>query len=141
LHNLNAEIQSQVNDLDSALHILSQIADLFPNRTQLQQRAILLQMVERVVINPEGRILWLELKPPFSYLTTLVKGGSEIEKEKPRKAKVSGKADCSLHITLLAPNHIGNEPPPSLELDHLFLFAELTAYPQHPALEPLLAID
>jgi hypothetical protein len=112
LHNLNAEIKSQVNDLDAALHILSQIADLFPNRTPQQQRAILLQMVERVVINGEGRILRLELKPPFSYLTTLATGGSNNAREKTRRTKTSGKADCSLHITALTPDRNRTCDPP-----------------------------
>jgi hypothetical protein len=39
------------------------------------------------------------------------------------------------------PKHIGNEQLFDPELDDLFLFAELTAYPQRSALEPLLTID
>lgn len=40
-----------------------------------------------------------------------------------------------------APKHIGNEPLFSPVLDDLFLFAELTAYPQRSALEQALTID
>ena len=40
-----------------------------------------------------------------------------------------------------APKESGNEPLFNPGLDDHFLFAELTAYPQRSALEPLLTID
>jgi hypothetical protein len=40
-----------------------------------------------------------------------------------------------------APKPTGNEPLFSSELENVFLFPELTAYPQRSALEPLLTID
>ncbi len=44
-------------------------------------------------------------------------------------------------LSLGAPKHIGNEPLFSSVLDDLFLFAELTAYPQRSALEQALTLD
>ncbi len=64
-----------VDNLDAALTVISEIADRYAEHTPARQRDILKQMVKRVVINPEGRIIRMELKPPFNYLDTLAKGG------------------------------------------------------------------
>ncbi|MFW5709826.1 MAG: hypothetical protein ACOCX5_06375, partial [Chloroflexota bacterium] len=65
-----------VDNLDAALTVISEIADRYAEHTPARQRDILKQMVKRVVINPEDRIIRMELKPPFNYLDTLAKGGS-----------------------------------------------------------------
>lgn len=62
-----------VDSLDAALAVISEIADRYPEHTPQRQRDILKQMVNRVVINPEGRIIHMELKPPFNYLSNLDK--------------------------------------------------------------------
>jgi DNA invertase Pin-like site-specific DNA recombinase len=71
-----------VANLDAALAIIAEIADRYVLRTPERQRDILKQMVSRVVINPEGRIIRIELKPPFSYLDELYhSGGSDPREE------------------------------------------------------------
>ena len=55
-----------VANLDAALAIIAEIADRYVLHTPERQRDILKQMVSRVVINPEGRIIRIELKPPFT---------------------------------------------------------------------------
>ncbi len=71
LTQLEAEEADQVTNLDAALDVIAQIGDKFAKCSEQQQRAILLQLVERVVINAKGRIKRLELKPPFKYLADL----------------------------------------------------------------------
>lgn len=66
-----------VDDLDAALTVISEIADRYQEHTAQRQRDILKQMVKRIVINPEGRIIRMELKPPFNYLDALVQGGQD----------------------------------------------------------------
>lgn len=66
-----------VDNLDSALLVISEIADRYSEHTAQRQRDILRQMVKRVIIDPEGRIIRMELKPPFNYLDKLAKGGQK----------------------------------------------------------------
>ncbi len=74
-----------VANLDAALAIIAEITDLYVLHTPERQRDILKQMVSRVVINPEGRIIRIELKPPFNYLDELYhSGGSGPSGKRPR---------------------------------------------------------
>jgi NAD(P)-dependent dehydrogenase (short-subunit alcohol dehydrogenase family) len=57
-----------VANLDAALVIIAEIADRYVLHTSERQGDILKQMVSRVVINLEGRIIRIELKQPFNYL-------------------------------------------------------------------------
>jgi DNA invertase Pin-like site-specific DNA recombinase len=72
---ISKESGEVVDNLDAALTVISEIADRYAEHTPQRQRDILKQMVKRVVIDPEGRIIRMELKPPFNYLDTLAKGG------------------------------------------------------------------
>jgi hypothetical protein len=80
--------------------VIAEIADRFPKCTHDQQRATLLQMVERVVIDVEGKIIRIEWKSPFCYLTVLQHtGGDGIRSQKQGgKAKTSGKIAGSFPI-------------------------------------------
>ncbi|PKO16645.1 MAG: hypothetical protein CVU39_07425 [Chloroflexi bacterium HGW-Chloroflexi-10] len=57
-----------VTNPDAALAIIAEIADRNVLRTSERQHDILKQMVGRVVINLEGRIIRIELKQSFNYL-------------------------------------------------------------------------
>ncbi len=98
-----------VDNLDAALMVISQIADRYPKNTKYQQRDILKQMVNRIVINPEGRIIRIELKPPFNYLDDLVKGstndqrGGETSLEM-KRTSTPAKHTGSLQVTSGAPD-------------------------------------
>jgi hypothetical protein len=50
---------------------VSEIAQRYPLHTPQRQRDILRQIVSQVVINLEGSIVRIELKPPFNYLDGL----------------------------------------------------------------------
>ncbi len=66
-----------ITNLDSALMVIAEIADHYLLHTPQRQRDILKQMVSRVVINPEGRIVRIEWKPPFDYLDGLRHSGKK----------------------------------------------------------------
>jgi DNA invertase Pin-like site-specific DNA recombinase len=106
LHALKAERNEQIANLDAALNVVSEIGERFDKCTDEQQRAILLQMVERVVINPEGMVVRVEWKAPFSYLRGLIRNNTDSGKKKPkmaRNAKTSGVSAGSLQISRSAP--------------------------------------
>ncbi len=71
-----------VQNLDAALTIIAKVGILYNKLERGDQKDLLRQMVERVVVNPEGTLIRLELLPPFSYLrdvTQRVRDESETE--------------------------------------------------------------
>ena len=103
---LKEEEADHVTNLDAALTVISQIGDRFSKCTVEQQRAILLQMVERVVINRAGRIKHIEWKSPFCYLTLIAGSPNGTLKPTAKKQKNAGLVAFlarSLHIAPLAP--------------------------------------
>ena len=64
------EIKQEVHigNLDIALAIIARVGILYNNLERSDKKELLRQMVERVVIDPEGTIIRLELVPPFAYL-------------------------------------------------------------------------
>jgi hypothetical protein len=102
---LEAEQSDHVTNLDAALHVISQIGEHFAKCTPEQQRAILLQMVERVIIHRGGRIKTIEWKPPFCYLVQLSQDVEEQQNtpKAARKPKVVGKKNGSFQLSILAP--------------------------------------
>jgi hypothetical protein len=71
LERLEAEQQSTVADLDAAMRVLSEIGERYAQCTSETKRAILLQMVERVILTADGQVERIEWKPPFSYIQGL----------------------------------------------------------------------
>src|SRR5579859_7248714 len=61
----------QVATLDDALSLIAKAGILFTRLPQQGQQDLLRHMVKRVVINPEGQILRMELRTPFCYLQKL----------------------------------------------------------------------
>jgi hypothetical protein len=109
---ISKESGEVIDNLDAALAVISEIADRYAEHTPQRQRDILKQMVKRVVIDPEGRIIRMELKPPFNYLDTLAKGGQNGKRGKGSSAgtkKTSTQAG-SLHITQSDPALAGIRP-------------------------------
>ena len=84
---LEVENRNHVTDLDAALNIIAQIGDRFSKCTPEQQRAILLQMVERVIINRAGRIKIIEWKPPFCYLIPITEAVGKKRQSRGKKQK------------------------------------------------------
>jgi hypothetical protein len=57
--------------LDTALQIIARVGTLYNGLQQQDQKKLLRQMVERVVVSHEG-IVRLELRAPFAYLKDLI---------------------------------------------------------------------
>jgi DNA invertase Pin-like site-specific DNA recombinase len=90
-----------VANLDAALAIIAEIADRYVLHTPERQRDILKQMVSRVVINPEGRIIRIELLPPFNYLDGLHHSGEHDPRGKhprPKNERTSDLDAGSFHL-------------------------------------------
>jgi hypothetical protein len=136
---ISKESGEVIDNLDAALAVISEIADRYAEHTPQRQRDILKQMVKRVVIDPEGRIIRMELKPPFNYLDTLAKGGqngkrgkgSSAGTKRTSKTAVSTRRKAgSLHITQSDPN--GKELEHLSSLNPLLIeFLQCIAFPQN----------
>ncbi|MBZ0294018.1 MAG: recombinase family protein [Anaerolineae bacterium] len=109
--NLEALQQKQtfhIRNLDAALTIIAKVGILYSKLERGDQKDLLRQMVERVVVNPEGTIIRLELLPPFSYLRHVTKrvqdnGGAAVQ----GKTKTSTKAgQCSDYVLSGDPTRI-----------------------------------
>lgn len=68
LESLQQQQEHHIANLDAALNIIAKVGILYTKLERSDQEDLLRQMIERVVVNPEGMIIWLELLPPFSYL-------------------------------------------------------------------------
>jgi hypothetical protein len=107
LENIEAEEIDHIANLDAALDIIATIGERFAKCSPEQQRAILLQMVERVIIHRGGRIKTIEWKPPFCYLYQLSQDTEEQQTRKSaRKPKVIGKNNGSTQLSVLAPGEL-----------------------------------
>ena len=102
LQRVAAERVDCIENLDAALQVLSEIGDHFMECVPEQQRAILLQMVERVIVTAEGQVRQIEWKPPFSYIQQLRdnKTGGQEKLKTVRKARTSGVSAGSLYGSL-----------------------------------------
>jgi hypothetical protein len=96
----------------SALTVIFDIANRYSEHTAQRQRDILKQMVKRIIINPEGRIIRIELKPPFNYLDLLAKGETNGTRGKGSSAgtKKTSIMAGSFQITQSSPNGRNIEP-------------------------------
>ncbi len=70
LENLEAKQEVHIDNLDTALRFITKVGSLYNSLTCGDQKELLRQLVERVVVNPEGKIR-LELRTPFAYLKEL----------------------------------------------------------------------
>jgi len=70
---LQQKREHHIANLDMALTIIAKVGILYTKLDHSDQKELLRQMIERVVVNPEGMIIRLELLPPFSYLRHVTK--------------------------------------------------------------------
>lgn len=150
---LHASMQSMskaqahhVKNLDTALSLLAKIGILYERLDQHEQKDVLKQVVKRVVVNPEGLIVKVELHTPFMYLCGLAADGngstSTVGVQKAAKNKKSsllgldGSSFFSLGVLDLNENE-----PLSFPSRSLVRFMQAIAYPQRAHLEPLLVIS
>jgi len=88
-----------IDNLDAALHIISRIGVLYHQLERPQQKKLLREMIDRIVVNAEGTVLRIDLLPPFAYLHNLAcrtQSAAEGEAE----TKTSLRAGLSLTSTL-----------------------------------------
>ncbi len=64
---MDRQYEHHIVNLDSALEIIAKVGLLYNSLTRSDQKELLRLMVERVVVNPEGKVR-LELRAPFGYL-------------------------------------------------------------------------
>jgi hypothetical protein len=98
----NLDVMEQKHDyyianLDAALKIIAKVGILYKKLERGEQKDLLRQMIERVVVNPEGQIKRLELLLPFAYLRKVTKrvkkGGGKTVKGKTKTSAAAG--SCS----------------------------------------------
>ncbi len=70
LEHLGREKQYYFKGLDDAVQLLVKIGILYGKLEPSQKRQLLLHLIERVVVNREGMIVRMDLRPPFGYLTS-----------------------------------------------------------------------
>ena len=106
LETMQQEQQVHVNNLDLALEIIARIGTLYNGLQRSDQKELLRQVVERVIVDDDGQVS-LELRTPFGYLNTLV---SDIKREKRRSEKTVKRGRKATK------NGEGNSPTVSPEL-------------------------
>jgi hypothetical protein len=96
---LDQRCEMYISDLDDALNIIAKLGILYETLPFEDQQELLRNVVERVVLNPEGTILRVDLLPPFGYLMDVsekVAARSESASEKAAETKTPGDvAGCS----------------------------------------------
>lgn len=65
---LDQRCETYISDLDEALNIIAKLGILYETLPRLDQKELLRNVVERVVLNPEGKIIRVDWLPPFAYL-------------------------------------------------------------------------
>jgi DNA invertase Pin-like site-specific DNA recombinase len=96
---LDQRCETYINDLDDALNIIAKLGILYETLPRPDQKELLRNVVERVVLNPEGNVIRVDLLPPFAYLQEVsekVRGRSGNTSEYPAENQTSGvDAGCS----------------------------------------------
>lgn len=142
LESADRQTEYHIAHLDDALHIISKIGVLFKRLDASSQKDLLREIVERVVVDPGGKVLRVELLPPFSYLHGLsdrirnADGGDDGD----GKTKASVKAgSCSISIALGGLDEIQSEHrfplKPSLK------FLQTIVFPQSTSLQRILKLN
>lgn len=82
---IQAKTDCHINNLDAALALIAKVGVLYEKLDRENQKKLLREMVERVIVTPTGTIKRLELLPPFAYLSDLIeqakRGSGELKDE------------------------------------------------------------
>ncbi len=108
LEAMDRNCEVHISTLDDALRLIGKAGILFTRLPPQGQQDLLRHIVKRVVINPEGQILRMELRTPFGYLHRLAAGATGPQGPKhgagSRKNKTSGAgAAGSSYVSFDAP--------------------------------------
>ncbi len=111
LQSLQAHDDAHIANLDAALTIIAKVGIVYNKLERNSQKKLLHEMVNRVVVCPEGTIRRMELLPPFAYVeevTDRVRNGGDFE----GKTKTSAKAgQRSSLLSLSDPGRIRTYDP------------------------------
>ncbi len=115
---LDARKSTHIANLDAALTLIRKVGILFSKLERSQQRELLREIVERVVVNREGKLIRLELLPPFAYINDVSK---RVTKGNVGKTKMSRKMahQCSDKVSNSVPGEI-RTPGPLLRRQMLY---------------------
>ena len=100
LQAVNRQQEAHIENLDVALTIIAKIGTLYNNLERSSQRELLREMVEKVIVDRDGKVLRIDLLPPFAYLQRVIdKVKGEWSSEGSQKTKngknVVGEQNCS----------------------------------------------
>ena len=91
LDSLGQRQEFHIDNLETALRIITQVGSLYNRLEASARRELLLHMVKQVVVNTDGEIV-LELNAPFAYLKDLSDKAKE-SSELPAKMQTSDASD------------------------------------------------
>lgn len=98
LDNLQQTTQMHISNLDMALEVIARAGFVYNGLGREDKKSLIRQMIEKVIIDPEGKIR-LELRSPFAYLRDISHGlGQREDEDETQKAddKASlGEIRCS----------------------------------------------
>ncbi len=108
LRAIKQENREYIATLDAALEVIVEIGERYARQDSKRQREILRQIVSKVVIDEAGKVLRLELHPPFTYLHSLKTGNggntkghqSEVKGRKKETSKGRQTDGCSLQVSV-----------------------------------------
>ena len=99
LEALHQKREHHIANLDVALTIIAKVGILYNKLERSDQKDLLRQMIERVVVNSEGMIIQLELLPPFSHLRHVTRRVQKNEGVVEGKTNAISKAgECSDYV-------------------------------------------
>jgi hypothetical protein len=134
LHDQKCE--SYIDDLDQALTIIAKLGILYETLSRSDQKELLRNVVERVVVNIEGEIERVDLLSPFAYLQEVsekVRGGRSSSENPARIEKGDVAATCSSDV--LECGHYKTQSEHSVSLNLKTLFLKFIAFPQFVNME------
>lgn len=68
LDGLARKREYHIDNLDAALHIIKKLGILYNKLERNDQKRLLRQIVEKIIVNADGKIIRMDLQPPFEYL-------------------------------------------------------------------------
>lgn len=107
LDSLQERKQTHIENLDSALEIIAQVGIVYNTLSRDDQRELLRQMIEQVIVDSAGTVR-LELRTPFSYLRDISdqvrscseERGNSLETKTTNAMVGRGETECSIQLPL-----------------------------------------
>lgn len=105
LNMVSQKTDYHIANVDDTLTMIAQIGVLFEIMSLKSQKQLLHEVVEKVVISLEGKIVRLELRPPFGYLDSMLQQIEETngaESGQTKTTSITG-GNCSNLISSVGP--------------------------------------